>query len=162
MWAWRLPPPWVRARSLAIFISSRSKRACGRIVQLGLARHQDQPVGDVDLGGADGACARLSGARLQPSLRGNQSPRPRQAGVCDQRARPVRWHLRGAPGRGDQSAGSFGTPRMISANGDGQTTAQHDPAEQRKSALIPRSSTGFVLPMTDTLPDIISPRSSLT
>jgi hypothetical protein len=49
-----LARPWVRARSLAIFTSSRSKRACGRIVQLGLARHQDQPVGDVDLGGAMG------------------------------------------------------------------------------------------------------------
>jgi hypothetical protein len=28
-------PPWVRAQSLAIFTSSRSKRACGRIVRLG-------------------------------------------------------------------------------------------------------------------------------
>jgi hypothetical protein len=58
--------PWVRARSLAVFTSPRSKRACGSTAQLGLARRQDQPVGDVDLGDADGACARLSGARLQP------------------------------------------------------------------------------------------------
>jgi hypothetical protein len=38
-------------------------------------------------------------------------------------------HLRDAPGKADQSAGSFGTPKMISANDDGKTTAQHDPGE---------------------------------
>jgi hypothetical protein len=43
-------------------------------------------------------------------------------------------HLRDAPGKGDQPAGSFGTPKMISANDDGKTSAQHDPGEQRKSA----------------------------
>jgi hypothetical protein len=31
-------------------------------------------LGDVDLGGADGASARLSDAQLEPSERGNHSP----------------------------------------------------------------------------------------
>jgi hypothetical protein len=36
-------------------------------------------------------------------------------------------YLRGAPGKGNQSAGSFGTPKMISANDEGKTTARSDP-----------------------------------
>jgi hypothetical protein len=38
-----------------------------------------------------------------------------------------RWRV--APAQGDRSVGSFGAPKVISANDDGKTTAQHDPGE---------------------------------